>query len=159
MINCIFCNKPHNRKYYNTNTHTRYCSNKCIKRASYLKKNPNKRSLLRGDKGFWDSETGKGYYWEQYVAKKLKGEHKPFDKDGIDVASDIGNIDVKVCNKYHTQWVFNRNTYKTHIAWYYCICLDDDKIVKELLIPAPDFIGKGITVGTVSPKYDKYMVH
>jgi hypothetical protein len=158
MDKCIFCSKQHNRTYYNTQKPAKYCSTKCIKRAFYLKSNPNRKSFLRGDAGFWESETGIGFFWEQYVAKKLKGEHMPFNKLGIDVASPIGNIDVKVCNKYHSQWVFNKNNAKPIIDWYYCICLEDGNILKELLIPTNKFIGNGMTVGKVSKKYDRYKV-
>lgn len=133
----------------------RYCSNKCIKRASYLRKNPNKRSFGRSQ-AFWNTETGIGFRWELYVAKKLGGQHRPFDRSGIDVVAPIGNIDVKVCEKYHSQWVFNKNKPKPAIDWYYCICLEGGRVLKELLIPAGDFKSKGITVGNVSPRYDKY---
>ena len=82
----------------------------------------------------------------------------PFNKIGIDLVADIGTVDVKVCNKYKTQWVFNRNKKKSIIDWYYCICLQDNKPVKELLIPSKDFTSCGITVGTKSPKYDVYLI-
>lgn len=158
MSNCNTCGNEHLRLLANSKSiPARYCSTECIKRASYLRRNPNKRSLGRTEK-FWETETGIGFKWEKYVAEKLKGEHRPFNKQGIDVCTSIGNIDVKVCNKYGPQWVFNKNKPKPIIDWYYCICLENSKPVKELLIPRADFKGRGITVGTVSPKYDIYKV-
>ena len=157
MAYCTTCGKEHDRVIYKTTRPARYCSKECIKRASYLKKNPTRQSFLRGDKGFWDTQTGIGYKWELYVADKLKGEHLPFDSDGIDVRASIGNLDVKVCERYHSQWVFNKNTPKEHIDFYYCICLEGGKIAKELLIPRESFKGRGITVGKVSA-YDQFKI-
>ena len=157
MSNCITCGKAHNRKKGNSMTlPAKHCSVECVKRNWYLKNNPNARSFFRDDAGFWESETGIGYKWEIYVADKIGGTHMPFNKDGIDVSVSWGNLDVKVCEKYGPQWVFNKNKSKPVIDFYYCICLENGKVAKELLIPTDQFLGKGITVGTVSAKYDKF---
>jgi len=165
MTNCITCGIEHTRCAGNSKTKpAKYCSVKCNKRASYYKKNPNKRSYGRSRK-FWNTETGKGFKWEQYLAKKIGGTHHEFDSvTGIDVEGNDGNYDVKVCELYNrkskkrgAQWVFNRNRKKDIISYYYCICLKDGEVVKELKIPSADFGNIGITVGKVS-RYDVFKV-
>jgi hypothetical protein len=159
MNKCILCDASHTRCKPNSHTlPALYCSTRCVKRASYLRKNPNARSIERTEE-FWDTETGIGYKWEIYVANKVSGgEHVPFNKDGVDVVSDMGNLDVKAGEKSRNQWVFNRNRKKPHIDFYYCVCLEGGKPVKELLIPSERISGKvGITVGNKS-KYDIYKV-
>jgi hypothetical protein len=162
---CVFCG-------LSTINNNKYCDVKCIKRAYYLRKNPDKKSILNGNPDFWKTQTGIGYYWEKYVANKLNGEHLPFNKDGIDVRVGGVNYDVKVCEAYKRKkhhgklittnpkyrwWVFNKNKPKPCINFYYCICLTDGKPVKELVIPTSEFKGLGITVGTESV-YNKFMV-
>lgn len=158
MNKCEQCGTNHTRLKANSrNKPARFCSVRCIKRASYARCNPDVKMLGR-NKQFWQTETGIGYKWELYVVKKLNGTHMPFNTNGIDLVADIGTVDVKVCEKYNTQWVFNRNKKKTNIDWYYCVCLEKGKPVKELLIPSKNFKSCGITVGTVSPKYDQYAI-
>lgn len=157
MTKCNFCGETHYR--YKPNSKrlpALYCSTKCIKRASHLKRNPDKKCFGR-NKTFWETETGIGFKWEKYVADKFNGTHMEFNSHGIDVVTSLGNIDVKVCEKYRNQWVFNRNKKKSNIDFYYCICLDKTKIVKELCIPTDSFKSVGITVGN-SSKYDEFIL-
>ena len=81
-----------------------------------------------------------------------------FNKGGIDVVAAVGNLDVKVCEKYRNQWVFNKNKAKPFIDYYYCICLEGGAVKKELLIPREAFKSCGITVGAKS-QYDVYTVN
>lgn len=157
MSTCIQCGGEHNRFKGNSITKPAdYCSKECIKKAYYFRKNPNAKSLGKSD-GFWKTQTGVGYKWEQYVAHKLNGEHVPFNKEGVDVKTSLGNLDVKVCENYQGQWVFNKNKPKEHIDFYYCICLDGGNVRKELLIPREAFKGRGITVG-IKSRYDEYLI-
>lgn len=147
----------------------KYCSVKCIKRASYLKTHPDTQSILRGDEGFWLTETGKGYRWEKYVAKLLGAEHIPFNGHAPDLMRGDEKIDVKSCELYKRKtkygksdikcsgwWVFNRNQEKP-MDFFCCVCLIDNKPEKILLIPADKFTGMGITVGHKS-RHDKYKI-
>ena len=156
MNKCAFCGERHTRLKPNSKKlPAKYCSTWCIQTASRLRLNPNIKSYFGDKKGFWKTETGIGFRWEKYAADILEGKHMEFNKKGIDIVTRHGNLDVKVCEKYRNQWVFNKNKPKDFIDYYFCICLDGDKPVKHLLIPTGDFKGKGITVGTKS-KYDKY---
>lgn len=160
MSKCVLCKKEHQRLLANSKTiPARYCSVQCIKKAYYFRNSLNKKSLGKS-KLFWKTETGIGYKWEMYVAKILGGKHLPFNKNGVDVTAEIDgtpvNLDVKVCNKYKNQWVFNKNKPKTHIDYYFCICLDDNHPTKMFLIPTQSFTSCGITVGNKS-KYDKFI--
>lgn len=163
---CIFCKKdvPINRK--------KYCSVTCIKRSYYIRKNPNCKSYLTNNPDFYTTQTGIGFYWEKYVANKTGGTHIPFNKNGVDVVSSLGNLDVKVCELYRRKskcgkpininsqygwWVFNKNKPKINIDFYYCICLVEGKPIKELCIPTSEFKTGGITVGNKS-KYDSYSI-
>ena len=147
-----------------------YCSKQCIKQAWYLR-NTKSKSMLKGDKEFWDSETGIGYKWEKWIAEKIGAEHMQFNSSGCDLRLGKTLIDVKACNRWRRKlkrgvpvktqqngvWVFNRNKIKP-CDWFYCICLVDGKPVKVLKIPAEEFGKSGITIGEKS-KYDKYIVN
>ena len=73
MNNCLFCDKLHNRK--------KYCSVVCIKRAYYLRTNPNTKSYFANNPDFWKTETGVGLKWERYAAKFLKAKHLLFNNN------------------------------------------------------------------------------
>lgn len=162
---CVFCGEPVpiNRRSY--------CSVKCIKRAYYIRKNPNCKSYLTHNPDFWKTNTGVGFYWEQYVAKKLKAKHIEFNKMGADLLWGNKYVDVKSSNLFKRKnrrgkvvgtknagnWVFNRGKEKKEVDYYYCICLIGGKPVKELLIPSSEFKSCGITVGLKS-QYDRFIV-
>jgi len=164
MTKCLLCNglRSPNRK--------RYCSTICIKRAWYLRQNPNRKSYFVGNPEFWNTETGKGFKWEQYSAKFLGANHLEFNNSGADLDWKGKLVDVKSCNLYKRKskrgkavsgdqsgwWVFNRNKQKL-IDYFFCIALKDNKPVKHFLIPSKHFASKGIVVGQHS-KYDKFQV-
>ncbi len=149
----------------------KYCSVKCIKRAWYLKNNPEIRSYLNNNPKFWESETGIGFKWEKYAAKLLKAKHLEFN-NGPDLDWNGIGVDVKVCNLYKRKnkrnkkcdinkqkgwWVFNKNNDKKEVKYFFCICLKEDgNIEKQLLIPSNKFLGNGITVGSKS-KFDEFI--
>lgn len=118
--------------------------------------------MVSGDKSFFNTETGKGFTWEAWFAKKINAEHTPFSLDGVDVKDGKTNYDVKVCEAYTaprgaTQWVFNRNNYKEHIHYYACIALENGVPKRLLVLPSKDFPKSGMTIGRKS-KYDVYAV-
>lgn len=156
MYKCSLCGEPHSRLKANSKRlPADYCSIKCIKKASYYRRHPNTRSYGKSRK-FWKTETGIGFKWEKYVVNKYNGKHHEFNKSGVDVTTEqFGRLDVKVCEKYRSQWVFNRNKKKSNIDNYYCICLENGKPIKELLIPTKEFKSIGITVGLTS-RYDMF---
>ena len=147
----------------------KYCSVKCIKRASYIKKNPDTK-IMGISKDFWKTETGIGYKWEKYIAKRIGATHMEFNRAGCDLEKDGELIDVKACNLWRRQykrgvpvkkeqtgvWVFNRNKMKP-CDTFYCVCLDNNKLVKVLKIPACEFGTRGITMGEKS-KYNEYVI-
>mgnify|MGYP001567821569 FL=1 len=158
-MKCLMCKKNQARKLY--------CSPQCIKRAWYLR-NSNSKSYFKNNPDFWKTETGKGFYWEKYVAKKLGARHIEFN-NGPDLDWNGKRVDVKVCNLWQRNfkrgkpvknqagvWVFNRNK-KKPMDYFYCICLTGKKIVKELLIPESIFGSIGISVGHKS-NYDKFLI-
>ena len=149
----------------------KYCSKQCVKRAYVLRKNPNINSYFKTDnRKFWLTETGIGFKWEKYAAKKLGATHLEFNCAGADLDWNGKPVDVKSCTLYRPKehkgrktpnhsgwWVFNRNSFKPEVEFFFCICLDENgKVVKELLIPASEFKGKGITVGHKS-RYDSFI--
>lgn len=159
MSNCELCGNEHNRFIPNsTKRPARYCSTKCIKKAYYYRNNPEAKSLGKND-AFWETETGKGFKWEKYVADKMNGTHFEFNKDGVDVSFELAgktvNVDVKAAEQYRHWWVFNKNKPKPHIDYFYCVCLKNGNVFKELLIPRESFKSCGISVGNKS-SYDKY---
>ena len=160
---CLFCNNiiSQNRR--------QYCSVICIKRAWYVRNNPNKKSFFIKNSDFWKTETGIGFKWEKYAAKLLGAKHLKFNKTGADLDWDGKLVDVKAANlwkrKMHKRkpvgkkvaggWVFNRNKIKL-VDFFFCIALLNNKPHKIFLIPSKEFNKTGITIGHIS-KYDKFL--
>jgi hypothetical protein len=152
----------------------KYCSERCNKRAYYIRKHKFIHSALLEGANL-NSCTQKGLLWEQYLSSILGAEcvsNISMNQD-IDIIWNGCNIDVKSCNKYKRKyhhykltnpdniygwWVFNRNTKKDNIHSFLCVCLDNNKIVKIYLIPSNIFPSSGITIGNKS-KYDKYLIN
>jgi len=170
---CLFCNNIIPKKRFGKYNHNliKYCSVKCNKNAYRVRQNPNVKSLCIKNPDFWKTETGIGYKWEKYVAKKIGAEHIKFNYRGEDLRLGNLKIDVKACELYKRKrktqrgakvgsvfgnWIFNRNNIKP-MDYFYCVCLIKGKPVKELYIPADKFGFKGITIGNKS-KYDIYKV-
>ena len=161
-MNCLFCNEliAINRK--------KYCSIKCIKRAWYLRSHPNTKSYFSNNPDFWKTETGRGFKWEKWVAKKLGAKHLEFNSRGADLDWDGKLVDVKskefgfrrfkrgkMVENNTAGWTFNRGK-KKKIDFFFCICLKKNKPIKILLIPDDKFPNSGICVG-VKSKYDIYL--
>ena len=147
-----------------------YCSKNCVKRAWYFKKYPNTKSYFAKNPNFWKTETGKGFRWEKYSAKLLGAKHLKFNRYGADLDWNGKKVDVKSCNLYKRKiergklikgnrlgwWVFNRNKEKD-MDFFLCICLEENKPIKILLIPNNDFPKRGAVIGWKS-KYDKFIL-
>ena len=160
MNKCLFCSKETLRP--------KYCSYLCVKRAWYLRNNPNTKSHLNSNQDFWKTQTGIGFKWEIEGAKLLGAEHLNSFSGGADLMWGEKLVDVKSCNLWkrknkrgtptkgeqHGVWVFNRNKIKP-IDFFLCYCLKDDIPTKILLIPEKVFPKKGAVIGNIS-KYDKY---
>jgi hypothetical protein len=160
-MKCIFCDSQ-------TRGKNKYCSTKCIKRAYYVRKNPDVQSFFIKNSNFLQTETGIGFKWEKYIADLIGAEHLEFNYGGVDLQKDGKLIDVKACNLYKRKfkrgkpvkkeqsgnWIFNRNKVKP-VDYFFCVCLIDDKPVKILKIPSEHFPLKGATIGQKS-KYDKF---
>jgi len=120
------------------------------------------------EEGLYNSETYKGRRAELLALSILKG--------GIDMNNCAMNhsydieykgkkIDVKSCNLYkrikkgvrvdYGWWVFNKN--KGYADEYFCICMINNVPVRYYLIPKDSF-NKGITIGNVSKKFNKYLI-
>lgn len=163
MNKCLLCKStiPINRK--------KYCSTACVKRAWYIR-NTTGRCFFKSDPAFWNTETGIGFTWEKYAAEKLNATHLKFNSKGADLEKNGEFIDVKSCNLYRRKnrrgspvktkqagnWVFNRNKLKDNVDWFFCICLDKNKVVKEYMIPAHKFGIKGVTIGNKSA-FDEFL--
>ena len=164
MNTCLFCNKPTPRP--------RYCSTICIKRAWYLRNNPNVKSYFAKNPDFWKTETGIGLKWEKYGAKLLKAKHLLFNNRGSDLDWNGKMVDVKSAKLYKRKlkrgkpyglkhkvlgtWVFHFEN-KTNPDFFLCICLIENKPFKILLIPNNNLPRKGITVGWKS-YYNKFLI-
>lgn len=160
MNKCLFCNEETNRP--------KYCSTICMKRAWYLRKNPN--SYFSGNPNFWKTETGIGFKWEIAGAKLLGAKHLIFNKMGADLDWNGKMVDVKSChlNKRKNKrgnpvkseqmgcWTFNRGKNK-QIDFFLCYCLVGEKAIKILLIPDEEFGESAIMVGHQS-KFDKFTI-
>lgn len=154
-LKCIVCGNKRNA------TRKKYCSIRCTKLAWSIK-NKGTKSYIAHNEDFFNTETGKGFTWEAWFAKKIGAKHTPFSSDGVDVKDGNTNYDVKVCEAYKTprggfQWVFNRNNYKEHIHYYACIALKGGKPQRLLILPSEDFPKSGMTIGNKS-KYDVYSI-
>lgn len=154
---CLFCKKEKAR--------VKYCSMRCGRNAHRIRTMPNVHSSFKNDPKFWDTTTGKGFKWEQYIAKLLNAEHIVFNI-GPDLDWKGKSVDVK-CSKpikripgkdtnNSLAWIFNRGKYKP-IDFFACVCLIDDKPHKVLLVPGDAFPRNGMAVGYES-KYDKYSI-
>jgi hypothetical protein len=161
-MECIFCKQP-------TKGTNKYCSTKCIKRASYLRKHPNTKSSLNHNPDFWKTETGIGYKWEKYIADLIGATHLEFNKDGADLDWKGKLVDVKSSHRYSRKhkrgkpvkkqfgnWVFNRNKSKP-INWFFCVCLTNNEVERVYQIPPEAFANSGISIGKVS-KFDIYRI-
>lgn len=163
IMKCILCGEP-------TKKTNRYCSTRCIKRAHYLRKYPDCKSHINNNPEFWETETGIGFKWEKFIAKKLGATHLEFNKGGADLQLGDELIDVKASQPYHRKhkrgkkitgetanlWIFNRNKIKP-VDWFVCVCLSGKSVVKILKIPSRAFTRTGISVG-VNSKYNKYII-
>lgn len=170
MINntCLFCKKDKGNR-------PMYCSKTCVKKAWYLRNNPH---CFYGDaKDWYKTETGIGFKWEKYIADLIGGEHLIFNLKNKETQSadiKLGDklIDVKSAhlNKRKNKrgkpvkstqkgfWVFKGGKPK-EIDYIFCVCVgDNEEVIKVLKIPYSEYnYSKGITVGWVSNKYDKYL--
>ena len=148
----------------------KYCSKYCTKKSWYLRKNPNAKSFLKTKEEFFNTETGVGHRWEEYVAEKLGATHLKFNKFGCDLNWNGKKVDVKSCNLYKRKfkrgepvlkeqkgcWVFNRNKLKK-VDFFICVCLIENKLFKTYKIPAINFPLKGATIGWDS-KYKEFEI-
>ena len=174
MSKCEFCQEHHNRK--RENRETRYCSVICIKRAYSVRKRVNKSSrfILSTNKEWLKTETGKGFYWENWAASifgyeniNLKAMNKPYDL----IAPNGETFDVKMANLYkrktkkgkavdpskiHGTWMFHREPWN-RADYFLCIAVKDGVPMKILSIPNAKMPTQGITVGGNS-RYDQYAV-
>jgi hypothetical protein len=162
MNKCLFCGE-------NT-TRPKFCSPKCIKHAWYCKKHPN--SFYSNSQSFWKSNTGIGFTWEKYIAKKIGARHLEFNHSGADLDWKGKLVDVKASNIYKRSkkgnriigsnskqfgnWVFNRGKDKP-IDFFCCVCILGNKPFKILMIPNEEFGQHGCVVGRNS-KFDIYKI-
>lgn len=164
-MKCLICKKLIQGR--RLTSWTKYCSEKCSKKACYLR-NSKSKHYSTGDKDFWKTETGKGFKWERYSAKLLGAKHLEFNGKGADLDWNGKLVDVKSCEIYkrkfahgkptfnrYGSWIFHRNTNKP-MDFFFCICLKNNKIIKKYLIPN-EFFPKGVSIGKISPKYDKFI--
>lgn len=155
------------KQFKNTHGSQIYCNSFCQKHAWYIKNTPNSNHY-KVHKKFWETQTGIGFYWEIQGAKLLGATHTKFGK-GCDLVWGSKLVDVKACNVFKRKkqdgkltpstrkgvWIFNRNKEKP-CDFFLCYCLESNKPVKILLIPAISFPKSGITIGETS-KYDKFI--
>lgn len=166
---CRFCNNPipasRFSKYLTPNhpKYPKYCSTKCTKRSSYIRKTKAKSSYWRNKKSWDATETGKGYYWEKFVARKLGGEWQGFCAP-YDVSWKGKKVDVKSANIYigpdgNGWFTFHKNqTSKKSLDFLLCLGLKDNRLFRAWIIPydraIPHF---SIGEGKAKSKYDKYL--
>ncbi len=147
-----------------------FCSPRCVKIAWRIRRHPNAYHSNPKSKQFWKSQTGIGFKWEKYIAKKLNATHLEFNSKGADLDWNGKSVDVKACHLYKRKmehgkpvvteregwWVFNRGKIKP-IDYFCCVCLIKEKPKKILLIPNKEFSQRGIVVGWNS-SYDVFKI-
>ncbi|HEC65920.1 MAG TPA: hypothetical protein ENI23_11555 [bacterium] len=164
MTNICLCGKPipPNRR--------KHCSKECIKRFHYIKERKSKTSFFYGLLSAWfETNTGKAYFWEQLFASATDGEWQGFGKP-FDVLDKGGNrIDVKSCKLYKRKmkrgkpvigkqtglWIFNKN--KSNSAdFYICIGYYSNYFPYRVFKIPKDVFGNGISISPKKSKYHKY---
>lgn len=175
MQKCDFCSQeiPKNRiiSVKKTGGRVKYCSDKCNKKSWTKKNKIIKNSFDNGDRNEWlKTQTGKGWSWENWIAKKFNGVWQGFNKP-YDVLIGDKKIDVKTCELYKRPnkrgkciknrdfqtgwWVFNKNTHNIADEMF-CIGLINGVPFKIWKIPFSIF-GKSITISPNSKRLDKYL--
>ena len=169
---CVFCHKyiPKSRTNYN-HPKPRYCSQSCIKRAYYLRKNPETRSHLRDKRPWRFTETGKGRHWEEFACNLLGGVLQPYGSP-FDIAWNGKTVDVKSASLYkrsnkrgepisassQTGWFrFDRGELMKQIDYFFCVGLVDGVPYKIYLIPGSEFGKRGVTITPRVSKYDNFL--
>lgn len=161
-MNCTFCGAAIPQSRYKFKRYVKYCSGQCVKRMWYKLRNPG--SYFNGSTEFWKTSTGVGFRWEKYAATKLGARHIEFTRKA-DLDWNGKAVDVKVAHPYRRKdgkskepvWVFNRNSRKKNVDFFFCICLDEkDQVLRELLVPNKVFPNVGMVLGRKS-KYDRFI--
>ena len=171
---CEFCSK----EIIGRGEKSRYCSQKCVRIVSYLKNYPTSKSIYRNKKDSYNSDTGKGRYWEEYVAEKLNGTLMPFshphdvEYNGItiDVKSATGYARLSKRNKIYSieerqllskTFSFHKNEGKPkNIDYLVCIAFSRESkkfILNSWIIPYIE-TALNFTISRNSKKYKQYEV-
>ena len=171
---CEFCSK----EIIGRGDKTIYCCKKCYGIDYYLKNNPNCRSSYKNKEDFYKSDTGKGRYWEEYVAEKLNATLMPFshphdvEYNGItiDVKSATGYARPSKRNKIYSieerqllskTFSFHKNEGKPkNIDYLVCIAFSRESkkfILNSWIIPYIE-TALNFTISRNSKKYKQYEV-
>jgi hypothetical protein len=166
----------YNKKYYEENKEL------LIKKSrEWAKKNSEKRREISRryarkkngttEESYLKSDTYKGWVMEKKAIKYFPGAkhmneygmNKPYDIDWNGVKIDVKSAVVNkrknkrgkpVKGEQAGYWSFTKG--KNDADYYLCFCLVGQKITKKYFIPREHF-GKGVCVGQISKKYDKYL--
>lgn len=171
-MTCVFCTHRIPRTRIGPrHPYPRYCSQKCIKQAYYLRKNPEIKSHLKDRRVWRYTETGKGRKWEEFVCNLLGGVIQayghPFDIDWNGKTVDVKSANlykrtnkkgVPVVRKNQSGWFrFDRGEVFKEIDYFFCIGLIEGVPNKMFLIPGNRFGKRGITVSPNKSKYDEFI--
>ena len=163
MTNCLLCGRIKSLK------RKKYCSIQCVKRAWYIRNNPNIKGYFVKNPEFWKTETGIGFKWEKWAAKVLGAKHLKFNNRGGDLDWNGKIVDVKstaltkrkfkrgkpIRKEQKGYWCFNRGE-KKKMDFFFCIAILNNKPYKVFLIPDKYFPLAGCSIGWKS-KYDKFI--
>lgn len=145
---------------------------KTLEEMRLYKRNWSRKRYGSTDESIRNSATWKGRRAELLALSILDGSidmNNEVMNNPFDIEWKGNRIDVKSCELYKRKsrrgktdakcgswWVFNKN--KNDADYYFCICLVEGEPKKYYMIPLCDF-NKGITIGHVSKKFDKYLIN
>lgn len=168
--------REYNRNYYKKNRirimrqTTEWAKKNPEKRREISRKHARKKNGTT-DESYLKSATHKGWLMEKKALKFFpnakhmneEGMNRPYDIEwkGLRIDVKSSNINKRkkkrgkpVKNEQAGYWSFTKG--KNNADYYLCFCLVGQKVSKIYFISSEHF-GKGICVGQISKKYDKYL--
>lgn len=122
----------------------------------------------RKNKNPYSTETWKGRRSEILALSFFKNAKDMNDQimnnPGFDIEWNGLKIDVKSSNgfknKKHKQWTFLPSTSGVESCdYYFCMLFNDNVLDRIFFIPSNEFGKKGITIGRVSKKWERFLLN
>lgn len=156
---CEFCNEAITGKRASNPVKSgirkvRYCSERCNRRAWYMKHRQPKQSIFLGT-------PQKGIAWEEWFLNKFGGERPSLSHGtAFDFWYKGKRVDFKVSNavaKSHPWWVFRPGKRRDEVDVFLCVGLINDVPVKIFEIPQEELPRSGCSIGLTKSKWDRFL--